>query len=91
MCKTFLCTCVPVLSLTKKQGEDNFLLMKTIPLGPRRNFSQLSGVTKEIVCDLLDALTIPVPPEETTTTTPSSTEIDGATEFFINFQLFCNV
>ena len=25
---------------------------------------QLSGVARDIVCDLLDALTIPVPPEE---------------------------
>lgn len=28
------------------------------------NMPQLSGVARDIVCDLLDALTIPVPPEE---------------------------
>jgi hypothetical protein len=66
------------LSLTNKRGdeEDNRLLMKALPPRPGCNLPQLSGVAREIVCDLLDALTIPVPPEETTTP-PPTTETDG--------------
>ena len=75
VCKTFLRA---DLSLTNKRGdeEDNRLLMKALPPRPGCNLPQLSGVAREIVCDLLDALTIPVPPEETTTPAPT-TETDG--------------
>ncbi len=75
VCKTFLRA---DLSLTNKRGdeEDNRLLMKALPPRPGCNLPQLSGVAREIVCDLLDALTIPVPPEETTTP-PPTTETDG--------------
>lgn len=67
------------LSLTNKRGdeEDSRLLMKALPPRPGCNLPQLSGVAKDIVCDLLDALTIPVPPEETST--PSTVaEADGS-------------
>ena len=55
------------LSLTNKRGdeEDNRLLMKALPPRPGASLPQLGGVAREIVCDLLDALTVPVPPEET--------------------------
>ncbi|XP_032797159.2 LOW QUALITY PROTEIN: E3 ubiquitin-protein ligase HUWE1 [Daphnia magna] len=77
VCKTFLRA---DLSLTNKRGdeEDNRLLMKALPPRPGCSLPQLSGVAREIVCDLLDALTIPVPPEETATPLPTS-EGDGAT------------
>lgn len=66
------------LGLTNKRGdeEDNRLLMKALPPRPGSTLPQLSGVAKDIVCDLLDALTIPVPPEETTTPSPAA-EADG--------------
>lgn len=34
---------------------------------------QLSGVARDIVCDLLDALTVPVPPDDSTAPTSDST------------------
>lgn len=76
VCKTFLRA---DLSLTNKRGdeEDNRLLMKALPPRAGGTLPQLSGVAREIVCDLLDALTIPVPPEETATP-PPATETDGS-------------
>ena len=67
------------LSLTNKRGdeEDSRLLMKMLPPRSGFNLPQLSGVAKDIVCDLLDALTIHVPPEETTTPSPCA-EADGS-------------
>ena len=54
------------LSLTNKRGdeEDNRLLMKSLPPKVGACFPQLSGVARDIICDLLDALTVPVPPED---------------------------
>ena len=77
VCKTFLRA---DLSLTNKRGdeEDNRLLMKSLPPRPGSNLPQLSGVAREIVCDLLDALTIPVPPEETAAP-PPTTEAEAGT------------
>lgn len=76
VCKTFLRA---DLSLTNKRGdeEDSRLLMKALPPRSGTNLPQLSGVAKEIVCDLLEALTNPVVPEETATPLPTA-EGDGA-------------
>ena len=66
------------LGLTNKRGdeEDNRLLMKALPPRTGSTLPQLSGVAREIVCDLLDALTVPVPPEETAVP-PPTTEAEG--------------
>jgi len=55
------------LTLTNKRGDedDNRLLMKALPPKSGANLPQLGGVARDIVCDLLDALTAPVAPEET--------------------------
>ena len=44
--------------------DDNRLLMKSLPPKMGACLPPLSGVARDIVCDLLDALTVPVPPEE---------------------------
>lgn len=73
VCKTFLRA---DLSLTNKRGDedDNRLLMKALPPRTGSNLPQLSGVAKEIVCDLLEALTNPVVPEEPAATPLPATE-----------------
>ena len=70
------------LSLTNKRGdeEDNRLLMKALPprnTGPNL-LPQLGSVAREIVCDLLDALTVPVPLEESGHQVPQSVESETA-------------
>ena len=75
------------LTLTSKRGdeEDSRLLMKSLPLKMGLSLPQLSGVAREIVCDLLDALTTPVPPEDSTpadldgTSSVASTVSTGST------------
>lgn len=69
------------LSLTNKRGdeEDNRLLMKALPprnAGPNI-LPQLGNIARDIVCDLLDALTVPVPLEETSVPVPQSTETEA--------------
>ena len=66
------------LSLANERGdkEDNRLLMKMQP-PCSDSLPQLSRVAKDVVCKLLDALTIPVPTEETTTPSPAA-EADGS-------------
>lgn len=68
------------LSLANKRGEeeDNRLLMKSLPPRPGASLPQLGGMAREIVCDLLDALTVPVAPEEVIPP-PVSAETDAST------------